>query len=55
MSKKQPHYTPEFRQRIIELVRAGLKPQALSVEFGCHVSSVHYLLRQAQGSKHAVV
>jgi len=41
MSKKQPIYTPEFRQQMVELIKAGRKPAELAREFGCHVSSLH--------------
>ena len=33
MSKKRPQYPPEFRQRMVELVRAGRKPEELAKEF----------------------
>jgi transposase len=44
----KPPYTAQFRQQIVELVHAGRKPSALSREFGCHVSSIHNWVRQAQ-------
>jgi transposase len=49
----KPPYTAQFRQQIVELVHAGRKPSALSREFGCHVSSIHHWLRQAQGQNEA--
>jgi transposase len=49
----KPPYTAQFRQQIVELVQAGRKPSALSREFGCHVSSIHNWLRQAQGQNEA--
>jgi len=33
MPKTQPPYPPEFRQRMIELVRSGRTPQELAREF----------------------
>lgn len=33
MSKRQPVYTPEFRRQMVDLVRAGRSPEALSREF----------------------
>ena len=33
MPKKRPPYPPEFRQRMIELVRAGRSPEELAKEF----------------------
>ena len=49
MPKKQPFYTPEFKQQIVELIHAGRKPGELANEFGCHVSSIHFWLKQAEG------
>jgi transposase len=49
----KPPYTAQFRQQIVELVHAGRKPSALSREFGCHVSSIHNWVRQAQGPSEA--
>jgi transposase len=34
MASKQKRYAPEFRRKIVELVRAGRKPRELSREFG---------------------
>ena len=33
MSEKRPPYPPEFRQQMIELVRAGRSPEELAKEF----------------------
>jgi transposase len=33
MPKLRPHYPPEFRQRMVELVRAGRGPEELAKEF----------------------
>jgi transposase len=33
MGRKKPPYAPEFRQRMIELVRAGRTPEELAQEF----------------------
>ncbi len=35
MPKSRPLYSAEFRQQMIELVRAGRSPAQLSREFGC--------------------
>ena len=40
-------YTPEFRQQMVELVRAGRKPVELSKEFGCSVWSIRGWVQQA--------
>jgi transposase len=45
-NSKQP-YPAQFRQQMIELVRAGRKPGELSKEFGCHATSITNWLRQA--------
>jgi len=34
MPKSRPPYPAEFRQQMIELVRAGRNPEELSREFG---------------------
>ena len=34
-SKWGNRYTPEFKQQMVELVRAGRAPKQLSREFGC--------------------
>ena len=33
MRKKRPHYAPEFRRQMVELVRAGRSPAELENEF----------------------
>ena len=33
MAKKHPRYAPEFRRQMIELVRAGRRPEELAKEF----------------------
>ena len=53
MSKAQPPkppYTAQFREQMIELVRAGRKPGELAREFGCHVTSILNWVRQAEAS-----
>ena len=45
-SKRSNRYTPEFRQQMVELVRAGRKPVALSKEFGCSVWSIRGWVKQ---------
>jgi transposase len=46
-SKHSVRYTPEFRQQMVELVRAGRKPSALSKEFGCTAWSINRWVAQA--------
>ena len=48
----KPPYSVQFRQQMVELVRAGRAPRELAQEFGCHVSSVLSWVRAANGSVH---
>ena len=41
-------YAPEFKQQMVELVRAGRQPKQLSKEFGCSVWSIRGWVRQAE-------
>lgn len=52
MSKGHGPYPVEFRQQIVELVKAGGNPNELAHEFGCHVTSIANWLKKAniQGS-----
>jgi transposase len=43
----KPPYPAQFREQMIELVRAGRKPGELAREFGCHVTSILDWVRQA--------
>ena len=43
-------YPAQFREQMIELVRAGRKPGELAREFGCHVTSILNWVRQAEAS-----
>ena len=51
MAKKKgntrPSYPPEFRRRMIELVRSGRSPEALSREFEPTAQSIRSWARQA--------
>lgn len=40
-------YAPEFKQQMVELVRAGRPPKQLSKEFGCSVWSIRGWVHQA--------
>ena len=46
-SKTSKRYTPEFRRQMVELVRAGRKPQELSKEFGPTAWSICLWVKQA--------
>ena len=42
----KPPYPAQFREQMIELVRARRKPGELAREFGCHVTSIRNWVRQ---------
>ena len=48
-TSKQP-YPAQFREQMIELVRAGRKPGELAKEFGCHATSITNWVRQADSA-----
>ena len=47
MHRNHPPYPAQFREQMIELVRAGRRPKELAKEFNCHVSSILNWVRQA--------
>jgi len=52
MSQKRnpkPPYPSDFRQQMVEVVKAGCKPTELAKEFGCHETSISNWVRQASG------
>ena len=48
MSKTRPAYTPEFRQQMVELVRAGRSPEELAREFEPTAQSIRNWLAQCE-------
>lgn len=52
MSKVRPPYPAEFRQQMVELVRAGRSPAQLSREFGVTVQSITNWVGQAATQGH---
>jgi len=55
MPKSRPPYPEEFRQQILELVRAGRKPEELAKEFEPTAQTIRNWLKQAeldQGQRH---
>ena len=53
MNKKhtpKPPYPAQFREQMIELVRAGRTPGELAREFGCHVTSILNWVRRADAA-----
>ena len=51
MSQRRGAYPPEFRQQMVELVKAGRKPSELAREFGCHDTSIGAWVRQAHADE----
>jgi transposase len=47
MAKSRPPYPPEFRQRMIELVRSGRTPEELSRQFEPTAQSIRNWVEQA--------
>ena len=47
MSKVRPPYPAQFRQQMVELVRAGRKPAELSREFNVTAQSITNCVGQA--------
>ena len=47
MGKTRKPYPPEFRQQMIELVRAGRTPESLAREFEPTAESIRNLVKQA--------
>jgi transposase len=52
MNRTRP-YPAQFRQQMVELVRAGRVPAELAREFGCSANSILGWCRQAQGQEEA--
>ncbi len=51
MSQRGEAYAPEFRQQMVELVKAGRKPSELAKEFGCHETSISTWIRQVKADE----
>ena len=47
MPKTHPPYPPEFRRRMVELVRSGREPEELAREFEPSAQAVRNRVRQA--------
>src|SRR3954464_6204852 len=47
MPRTRAPYPPEFRQQMVEPVRAGRKPFELAREFGCSPQSIHLWVAEA--------
>jgi transposase len=46
MPKAPPPYPPEFRRRILDLVRSGRTPESLEKQFGMSAQTVRNWIRQ---------
>jgi transposase len=47
MSRRRPPYAPEFRQQMVELVRAGRSPEELGREFEPSAQAIRNWVAQA--------
>lgn len=47
MPNPKPPYPVQFREQMVELVRAGKRPAELAKEFGCHATSILSWVRLA--------
>ena len=47
MGKTRPAYPPEFRQQMVELVRAGRSPESLAKEFEPSAQTIRSWAKQA--------
>jgi len=55
MPRTRPPYPPEYRQKMVELVRAGRTPEELPREFEPTAASIHKWVKQAdldEGRRH---
>ena len=48
MPKTRPPYPPEFRRRMVDLVRSGREPEELSREFEPSAQSIRNWVRQGE-------
>jgi transposase len=48
MARSRPPYSPEYRRRMIELVRSGKRPEELSRQFEPSAQSIWNWVRQAE-------
>ena len=51
MPGSRPPYLPEFREQIIELVRAGRTPEELAEEYEPSAQTIRNWLTQADGTR----
>lgn len=53
MRRTRRTYTPEYREQMVELVRAGRKPVDLAKEYGVTADSIRSWVRQADAAEEA--
>ena len=51
MRKSHPPYSPEFRQRIVELVRKGRTPEELALQFEPSAETIRNWVKAAKAGK----
>ena len=51
MPKSRPPYPPEYRSKIVALVRAGRNPHELAGEFECSAQSIRNWVAQAEADQ----
>jgi transposase len=51
MPSTKPPYALQFREQMVELVRAGRKPSELGKEFGCSAQSISNWVAQAAADR----
>jgi len=51
MPKSHAPYPPEFRRRMVNLVRSGRQPEELSREFEPSAQAIRNWIRQADGDQ----
>ena len=51
MAKPRPPYPPEFRQKMVDLVRSGRSPEQLEKEFEPTAISIRSWVRKANGER----
>jgi len=54
MKNRTKAYSAQFREQMVELVKAGRVPAELAREFGCSANSILNWVNQAQGREKAL-
>lgn len=48
--QRKSKYPPEYKRRMVELVRAGRKIPSLAAEYGVHYSTIHNWVKEADAA-----